>query len=68
MTAARLPVLLPGALRLDDRLDGFEADLALYRGIAGRLGAQANLAGSNTIWAAFAGAEASQPAGGQGSG
>jgi hypothetical protein len=68
MTAVRSHVILHRALNLDGRLDGFVADLALDRGIAGRLGGQAILAGSNTIWAAFAGAEASQPAGVQGSG
>jgi 2,5-diamino-6-(ribosylamino)-4(3H)-pyrimidinone 5'-phosphate reductase len=54
VTAARPRVILHNALSLDGRLDGFEADLALYYEIAGRFGAQAILAGSNTILAAFA--------------
>ncbi|OGT24976.1 MAG: hypothetical protein A2Z17_00655 [Gammaproteobacteria bacterium RBG_16_66_13] len=47
-------VILHNAVSLDGRLDGFNLDVGLYYEIAGRLGADAILSGSNTILTAFA--------------
>ncbi|OGT24975.1 MAG: hypothetical protein A2Z17_00650 [Gammaproteobacteria bacterium RBG_16_66_13] len=46
-------MILHNAISLDGRLDGFNLDVGLYYEIAGRLGADAILSGSNTILTAF---------------
>jgi 2,5-diamino-6-(ribosylamino)-4(3H)-pyrimidinone 5'-phosphate reductase len=55
-------VILHNAVSLDGRLDGFAADVGPYYEIAGRLGAQAILSGSNTILTGFAASPEDEPA------
>ena len=50
-------VLLHSAVSADGRMDGFAADLGLYYDLAARFGADAILAGSQTMLAAYASVE-----------
>jgi 2,5-diamino-6-(ribosylamino)-4(3H)-pyrimidinone 5'-phosphate reductase len=54
-------VIVHSAVSLDGRLNGFEADVALYYEIAGGFGAQAILSGSNTILSGFAAGPGDDP-------
>jgi 2,5-diamino-6-(ribosylamino)-4(3H)-pyrimidinone 5'-phosphate reductase len=54
-------VIVHSAVSLDGRLSGFETDVGLYYEIAGRLGAQAILSGSNTVLSGFAAGPENDP-------
>lgn len=55
-------VILHNGISVDGRYDWYTGDVGLYYELAGRLEGDAMLSGSNTILAAFAAAEASEPA------